>query len=684
VISQSLSQNEQVNVSLSLSSGVPLSKKSNTVNDQHSPGYLALYGLREVAFSQELDDRFFFLDNEHAQRLSLLHNLIQDHNLFLHLYGDSGVGKTSLINRFVNIGEEDWRFSFFSANTMMNSEQLFFNISAGFGLSRITNGKNDFKETCIKNIALLENSGVIPILIIDDAQELSIDTLKSIFGLVNRWDKNHPKLRIILISTPPFDKILDSDSIKPLRKIISHVMEIEPLSEEQIERYIYFRLSIAGLDGGNPITPDACSVILEKSKGIPARINRLCHIALRDGMEEMSMKDFFDDHNFNFPLRKYLVTGSIMAIFLGVLFSVIEPYSFKVDKSQFPLQLASNIKLLNTAISTTSVLGYLTDKKIKPDLNNSDDLIIENKVKIEKVTVKKQEFPIYDFSKLKLISINDIARKNLTALDNIIKLKIENKNQDEAVITIVKKDNKEMPKVNSISVSDVSTSKSIDLANYDVDKLTRITSKNFPEIISITPIKIISGHIEQQISLFGLHFTQNSKISVYGSAGIKEIDNNRITFVSDTQININLISKNLSGKNWLVITDPENGKSNSKLLTTVHPTITSSDGINIKFMKGEQWILAQKSDLYILHLLGSKRKEEIADFIYDEDISGQYAVFETNRNGVEWYHLILGTYENRDAAKLAVQQFPRDINSPWIRPIKDIQKVIKRFNQNSL
>ncbi|MFV2016903.1 MAG: hypothetical protein ACC656_15840, partial [Candidatus Heimdallarchaeota archaeon] len=77
----------------------PLSSKTTTTkntikNDQRSPNYLALYGLRETPFAQEIDDRFFFLDTEQAQRLSLLHNLIQDPRMFLHLKGASGVGKS--------------------------------------------------------------------------------------------------------------------------------------------------------------------------------------------------------------------------------------------------------------------------------------------------------------------------------------------------------------------------------------------------------------------------------------------------------------------------------------------------------------------------------------------------------------------------------------------------------------
>lgn len=673
MISPNTQKNIPENIILSSVSTEFEFKKNIRDKDQRSPNYLALYGLRESAFSQEHDDRFFFLDTDHAQRLSLLHNLIQDHNLFLHISGESGVGKSSLINRFVNIGEEDWRFSFFSANAMMTSDQLFFNISAGFGLSGLSNNNINLKDTCIKNIALLESSGVVPILIIDDIQELSFETLKSIFELVNRWDKNHPKLRIIMISNPGFNKILDSKEIKPLRKLISHVMEIEPLTDEQIERYIYFRLSVAGLDGGNPITPEACTVISEKSKGIPEKINSLCHIALRDGMDEMTMKEFFDDHNFNFPYRKYLITGSFLAIFLGVIFSFIEPYKnnnpIKQDNDQLSLleKIANDDrKLPIIAISSTSILAQLEDKNIKSEKVSDNDLIIKNESTENKI------LPIYDFTQLKLKFTKEISRKNSKVIFGIIKLHSENKKLNKTLMVTVDKKNGSKKKVNH------------DLSNYNIDKLTTITSKNFPEIKSISSKKLFPENSEIMISLYGDRFSKKSKITIYSKKTEKQLRKNKITFVSDNQIDVRLNPGNYQEKNWIVVTDPENGKSNSKLLIFSNSISASTGKFKDRSLEDKKWILAQQSDLYILHFVGSKNKQEIIGFAQDENISGQYAIFETNRNGTKWFHLILGTYKDRESAKSAVKKFPEEANKPWIRPIKDIQKVIKRFNQKSL
>lgn len=161
------------------------------------------------------------------------------------------------------------------------------------------------------------------------------------------------------------------------------------------------------------------------------------------------------------------------------------------------------------------------------------------------------------------------------------------------------------------------------VSSYNKDKLTKITSKSFSKILPNKQQQLISEKAQKIISL--------------------------------------------------------HGKSNSKLLEIKNKTTAGTGEPSKRLIENKQWILAQKSDLYILLFLGSKHKKEIINFAQDENIKGQFAVFETNRNGNEWYHLILGTFKNRDAAKLAIQQIPEQLNKPWIRPIKDIQKVISKL-----
>ncbi len=636
---------------------IALAFNQTTINNaQQSPSYLHLYGLREAPFSQDLNDKFYFLDTDHAQRLRLINKLILDPNLFLHISGISGVGKTSFINHFVKLAEDNWRFSIFTANSIMTSEQLYFNVSSGFGLNAIPVDNRDLKDICVENVALLEASGEIPILIIDDVHELPLDSLKSIFKLVNRWDKNHPKLRVIIISNPEFKTTLTLDDFKSECSLISEHMEIEVLSDEQIKRYIYFRLSIAGVEGGGtPITHAVCSDIVEQSHGIPKKVNSLCHIALVNGIEHLTRENFFDGENFNFPLRKYLITGSFMAIFLGLIFGFFEPDSQQHD------------------------ITVVDSKKMSKHKNNIIDKAQVDNNSITQTKIEIKAFTIYDFSTLEEKTfISNIRDKNANTITSIMNIQFE-------LTVAAKRKNVQAKKIKNISIKKLNdnsgeknktTKKPVkivtnNLLRYDINKLTTITSKDFPEIISITPRTLTAKNKEITISLYGQNFSKKSSITFYGVGGAREIPEYKISHVSDSQINVKLVPRYHQGQNWIVVTNPITGKSNSKLYE-----ITS---LSRKYMEDTQWILAQKSNKFVLHLMGSKYKKSLIKFASEKQVTGQYAVFKTNRKGVGWYHLILGPYKNKESAKLAVRKLPQKMVTPWIRPIKDIQKVIRRF-----
>ncbi len=677
-----------------------LNNKTLANDEQSYPGYLALYGLTESAFSKKPDDKFFYLGTEQARRLTELKSLILDRNLILNIRGARGIGKSSLIKRFVKISDKSLRFSYFSAKPKMNSDQMFFNVSAGFGLSGIADDDTNFKQVCINNIKYLEDSGVTPILIIDNVQRFAIDTLKSVFELVNRWDKNHPKLRIILLSDLSFKETLEQEKIKHLRILISNIIELEPLSKEQVERYIHHRLAIAGLDGSNPISRKACSAIFDKSKGIPKRINHYCHLALNDGMTEMGMKDFFDGENFSFPIRKYLVTGSIMAIFLGVLFSVFDENRENQEK-----------KLL--------VTPSINQKINESDINSVKATISTPKA-AKSITVTKVLAPkiIYDFTQIKLNLTKEITAENLNKIAGLqvvkkstttIKVKStekpkkklsakNNASSKSQIIKPIKKKSIKKPKivkltkttksstvsakktpVRAASVAKKKEKQSNNSKKYDVSKLTTITSKSFPEIISVKPLLLSSVKSERTVSLFGAGFGKKSKVTIYGNGILKEMHETKIKYISSNQINIKIIPSDYPRKNWIVITDPKKGKSNSKLFEITR-FIPIKSNLSIQ---DSEWILAQKGNMYILHVLGSKDKSKIVNFKHFDKIKGQLAVFVNNRNNEKWYHLIVGVFKSRYEAKLAMQDLPPTANKPWISPIREIQKVIYRLNQKT-
>ena len=224
-----------------------------------------------------------YLDAERAQRLNMLQHMCRYSNLLLIVQGVHGVGKTALMQRFIQSAEPDWQVCEIAANTMIDAEQLLFQAAQGFGVRQLPQDASDLQEMLYAKVATFHHNDQIPILIIDDAHELPKDALLAIFNLADAYVNDVNLLRIILFCEPQIEKIINSKDVKALRERVTHTMEVPPLDEESTAEYLKHRMAVAGFNGGSPFTPNLVKKIFKASRGIPAQINTLAHQTLESG-----------------------------------------------------------------------------------------------------------------------------------------------------------------------------------------------------------------------------------------------------------------------------------------------------------------------------------------------------------------------------------------------------------------
>lgn len=235
--------------------------------------YLARFGLDRDPFSDTPDSNFFLLDSERAQRLNMLYHLTQNSDALLLLTGCKGSGKTSLIHKFLDMGSDTWRYCLVRANTMMNPEQLLRHIAEGFGLEPDGINFANAIETLRKRLIELHRSGLIALLIIDDAHELPAASLTVIMKLSELRDDDEGLLRILLFSEAQIGDMLAAPELSDVRHRISHTLDMPALNEQQTIDYIQYRLNVAGADERPPLSRSQMKKIHRLSQGIPLRIN---------------------------------------------------------------------------------------------------------------------------------------------------------------------------------------------------------------------------------------------------------------------------------------------------------------------------------------------------------------------------------------------------------------------------
>ncbi len=121
------------------------------------------------------------------------------------------------------------------------------------------------------------------VLVIDEAQNMPVDTLESLRMFSNLETSKDKLIQIVLVGQPEFETTLNLDRLRQLKQRLAIRSTILPLTKEESLEYIKFRLRKVGADPTSIFTASAMKKIIGKAKGIPRIINVLCDNALITG-----------------------------------------------------------------------------------------------------------------------------------------------------------------------------------------------------------------------------------------------------------------------------------------------------------------------------------------------------------------------------------------------------------------
>lgn len=241
--------------------------------------YEAFFGLQSKPFELLPNPRFLFQSQSHRKALSYLRYGIQERAGFILLTGEVGSGKTTIIRDLVSRLGSGTRLALVF-NTRVSPEQLIAMINEEFGLA--VDGKD--KVALLRDLndfLIAEHArGGQPMVIIDEAQNLSAEALEEVRLLSNLEADSFKLLQIILVGQPELKGIIAQDSLRQLRQRIGINCHIEPLSHDETQEYVYHRLETAGNRDAVNFYPGTFDSLYSFSKGIPRLINVFCDFIL--------------------------------------------------------------------------------------------------------------------------------------------------------------------------------------------------------------------------------------------------------------------------------------------------------------------------------------------------------------------------------------------------------------------
>jgi general secretion pathway protein A len=248
--------------------------------------YFEYYQLKENPFNVTADPDFFYASQCHTEAISNLIYGIDQRKGILVITGEVGTGKTTLCRKLLFESLENVKFAFI-LNPDYSEIELLQMILSDLGINSKHNTKSDLIHDLNTFLISQTVKGNNIVLIIDEAQNLSVTQLEQIRLLSNLETEKEKLLQIVLVGQPELHEKLLLPELRQLRQRISVHYNLDPLKKNDVSNYIHHRILKAAIRDGitsHPIFTDlAVEKIFHFTKGSPRTINLLCDRALLAG-----------------------------------------------------------------------------------------------------------------------------------------------------------------------------------------------------------------------------------------------------------------------------------------------------------------------------------------------------------------------------------------------------------------
>lgn len=242
--------------------------------------YLAHFGLTEAPFGLTPDTDFFFASPPHQEALNTLLYALENGEGFIKIVGAVGTGKTLLCRTLLARLPAHFH-AVYLPNPALEPIGMLFAVAAELGF-KLSGKESVFRVHKAIQLRLLDlaKRDLHVVMIVDEAQAVSLESLETIRLLSNLETEKRKLLSIVLLGQPELDSQLEA--IPQLKTRISFQDRLRPLTREELAAYLAHRLGRAGYrtDGAALFGPAALGLLYQASAGVPRIVNVIAHKAL--------------------------------------------------------------------------------------------------------------------------------------------------------------------------------------------------------------------------------------------------------------------------------------------------------------------------------------------------------------------------------------------------------------------
>ena len=253
--------------------------------------YESYYGLNSKPFQLTPDPAFFFASKWHKRAMSYLQYGLSQAEGFIVITGDIGTGKTTIANSLLADIEDDIVAAQI-VTPKLSPDELDIMVAAKFEIDVAGKTKADILKDLENFLFALSTQGRRALLLVDEAQNLPLETIEELRMLSNFQQAGKPLLQSFLLGQEELQPILRAPNMEQFRQRIVASCHLAPLTLEEVQSYIEYRLQHAGWNGTQLFSAEAYEHIYKFTRGVPRKINTLMdRILLYGFLEELEVLD---------------------------------------------------------------------------------------------------------------------------------------------------------------------------------------------------------------------------------------------------------------------------------------------------------------------------------------------------------------------------------------------------------
>jgi TonB family protein len=236
------------------------------------------FGFMTNPFLLVPDPMFLYPSRQHAMAETILEYGLESQASFCLLTGEIGSGKSLLVSRLLRkLGDGVVVGLINHTHTRFRSIHGW--VASALGIQARNESEIAIHEALIDAFVREYSKGRRTLLVIDEAQNLSVELLEELRLLSNVNSEKDLLLQILLVGQPELRRKLGRAELEQFAQRVSVHFHLTALENRDTHAYIRHRLKVAG---GDPelFLPEAMDLVHARARGVPRLINQLCDYAL--------------------------------------------------------------------------------------------------------------------------------------------------------------------------------------------------------------------------------------------------------------------------------------------------------------------------------------------------------------------------------------------------------------------